>query len=59
MSIGSNTTSGITFRLVQVDLNDFSTMAKAAKAVGSPLHVLINNAGMAFKGDAFSVDVAT
>ena len=53
----------VEFQFVHLDLTQVETIAAAKAQVegscgGGGLHVLVNNAGMAFKGDAFSVRVA-
>ncbi|CAD7922611.1 unnamed protein product [Amoebophrya sp. A120] len=55
---GGPASSCVSLKFVQLDLTAPATMTSAAQKIGPPLHVLVNNAGMAFKGDAFSVEVA-
>eukprot|EP00392_Amoebophrya_sp_AT5.2_P019114 g19839.t1 len=53
----------VEFQFVHLDLTQVETIAAAKAQVegsgGGGLSVLVNNAGMAFKGDAFSERVAT
>ncbi|CAD7956350.1 unnamed protein product [Amoebophrya sp. A25] len=48
----------VSLKLVELDLTKPDTIQSAATTVGAPVDVLINNAGMAYKGDAFGREVA-